>query len=869
MRACNAAGVPCSAWSASLDVTVPRPAVPAGLSSTAPTVTGNYTVSWAAVTHATRYQLQESADNGTTWTTTYPIATGTRKAFTGKARGTWTYRVRACRVRSATCGDWSASIEVPVTTLPIPANLSTTTPDARGDYTLSWDAVTGAARYEVRESEDGGSAWPGQYTVSSGRQLAFTGKTPGTRAYQARACDTNACGPWSASLPVTVPRLAAPENLAATAPDADGDYTISWDAVTHAARYQLRERDDGGATWDTPWPIPAGTAKALTGKSAGTRTYQARACRPAAGTCGEWSGTLPVTVPGPPSQPAAPTLRPGDTQLAVTWTAPADNGSPLTGYHVRYQADTDTGWTSHAHAGTKTDTTIMSLTNGMEYTVQVQAVNARGTSPWSKSATATPAAYLTPPVGLTAPMVSDGNHTVRWQPSPGATCYALGASDDGAQTWTTTNTGALTYKEFTAVPHGTWTYRVRACDGMQYGAWSNTVTVTVGTGSVPAPPRPKTTSANAIISESARADSDKVGTLPGSFRVTEQGSAGYRIDLALPPGTAGVVPPLALGYDSRRGNGPLGVGWALEGLSGITRCRQTLAQDGAAQPLTFTDTDRFCLDGQRLVQSKEDRQNKVDYGAKGSTYQTETDSFLTVTAKDGAAGHPDYFEVQRKDGSTALYGAKNAHDSEHKLYANLTDKTPSNNILTWALQEVKDSVGNKITYHYTLDAKGHRLTHIRYAYGASKTAYQAEVVLAYEDRKDPSTGYLAGYPVQSTQRLQRVSVRAAPSQGGLATLYNYRLRYRAVSTGTVDSLSRLVSVQGCVGAGESACRPKTTFAWSEPKAGFNASADITTTLADSDTGRWWTRPPRTSTATGARIWYGRRLRMSSIASVMR
>lgn len=96
--------------------------------------------------------------------------------------------------------------------------------------------------------------------------------------------------------------------------------------------------------------------------------------------------------------------------------------------------------------------------------------------------------------------------------------------------------------------------------------------------------------------------------------------------------------------------------------------------------------------------------------------------------------------------------------------------------------------------------------------------------------------YLAGRPVKSAQRLQRVTLRSAPGQGGLMTLYNYRLRYRDVSTGAIDSLSRLVSVQGCVGAGETACQPKTEFAWSDPKAGFNDKADITTTLKDSNWG---------------------------------
>ncbi|MDE0159072.1 MAG: fibronectin type III domain-containing protein, partial [Candidatus Dadabacteria bacterium] len=825
VRACHRAASPqCSDWSAAIDVTVPELPAPKNVTHTTPTTTGNYTVRWDAVTHATRYELRESDDGGKTWDATYPVAGGTNKAFTGKARGTRTYRVRACRVRAVTCGEWSDSIEVPVSTLTPPGNVTATTPDERGNYTLSWDAVTGATGYEVQESEDDKRTWSHDYTVNSGRQRAFTAKTPATRHYRVRACDADTCGGWSRpALPVTVPRLAPPENLTHTTPDADGDYTLSWDAVTHATRYELRESDDDGKTWDTTYAVTTGLSQAIAGKTPGAWTYQARACRAAAATCSEWSATLSVTVPGPPEQPDAPALTPGDTQLSVTWTAPADNGSALTGYNIRYRADTDTDWTGHPHTGTDTDATLTSLTNGTEYAVQVQAVNARGTSPWSKSATDTPAAFLTPPAGLTAPRISDGNHTVRWQPSPGATCYELAASSDGGQSWTTTNTGETTYyKEFSAVPAGTWTYRVRACAGMQVGSWSSTITVTVGQGSIPAPPTPNAPTATEVISQSAQTNSDKVGTLPGSFRVTEQGSASYRIDLALPPGSGGVTPPLALAYDSRRGNGLLGVGWALEGLSAITRCRQTLAQDGAARPLTFKNTDRFCLDGQRLVLSDGAANKNRKYGDPGTAYKTETDSFLIVTAKDGKAGHPDYFEVERKDGSTATYGARGAHASEHKLYKDSSDKT--GHVLTWALQAVRDSVGNKITYHYTLDDKdGHRLTHIRYAYGnpgitTPAPTHKAEVALAYTtDRKDPTTGHLAGYPLRNVLRLDTVTLSAAPDNNGvpadtLTPLRRYTLRYD-----TSHTLSRLAGIKACTGANWGACLPETTFTWSDPK----------------------------------------------------
>ena len=840
VRACHsAAATPCSDWSATLEVTVPALPAPENLTAIAPTPTGNYTVSWAAVTHATRYQLQESDDGGTTWDNTYPIATGTRQAFTNKSRGARTYRARACRARSATCGAWSDPHTVSVGPPPpaVPTGLTSTTPDARGNYTVSWAAVTGVADYTLRESDDDDTTRDTTYAIAKGTKKAFTGKAPGDWTYQVRACNAGACSGWSDSTDVTVPRLGAPANLAATVPDADGDYTLSWDAVTHATRYRLQESDDGGTTWDNTYPIATGASKAFAGKAEGAWTYRARACRRDNVTCGAWSGAVTVTVPGPPAQPDAPTLTPGDGQLSVAWAAPDDNGSPITGYALRHREyDNDDDWSRRVLGSTDTGTTIAGLTNGTDYEVQVQAANARGNSPWSESATAVPRAALAAPGNLRAPTASTGAHTVRWDPVPGAGRYELQARRDGAARMTH-NTGTATHQAFSALAKGAWTYRARACAGRQCGPWSRAVTVTVGAGSIPAPPDPDDTRANAVIDDAEKARIDRTGSLPGSFRVTESGAAAYRIDIPLPPGTGGVVPPLALSYDSQRGNGPLGTGWALEGLSAVTRCRPTLSQDGAARPLTFTGTDRFCLDGQRLLLSDGAANKNRSYGDAGTEYRTETDSFAIVTAKGGTAGHPDYFEVQRKDGATATYGAQGADDSEHKLYAGLADKTPTGKVLTWAVQAVEDSVGNKITYHYTHATDGHRLTRIRYAYGASKTVHQAEVVLAYEARKDPSAGYLAGHPLRHGKRLSTMTVRGAGHPGrtalstALSDLRRYQLRY-ADSPGTdpIDTLSRLVGIKACVGKNWAACQPETTFQWSAPAPLFKSTAATTLTL---------------------------------------
>src|SRR5258708_413257 len=99
----------------------------------------------------------------------------------------------------------------------------------------------------------------------------------------------------------------------------------------------------------------------------------------------------------------------------------------------------------------------------------------------------------------------------------------------------------------------------------------------------------------------ARAQTTVAGFPPGSFSVSPSGAATYTIPIQVPPGIAGMEPKLALTYNSQGGNGLVGMGWALSGLSVVHRCPRTIAQDGVRGGINYDANDRFCLDGQRLI----------------------------------------------------------------------------------------------------------------------------------------------------------------------------------------------------------------------------------------------------------------------------
>jgi RHS repeat-associated protein len=234
------------------------------------------------------------------------------------------------------------------------------------------------------------------------------------------------------------------------------------------------------------------------------------------------------------------------------------------------------------------------------------------------------------------------------------------------------------------------------------------------------------------------------GSTVGAFNVSSSGNATYSVPIPVPPGTAGMQPNVSINYSSGGGNGILGIGWSLNAASAITRAPADVYHDGLVDDIDFDSYDRFAMDGNRLVL------NTGTYGAAGSVYFTESETFSRITAMSSTGNGPQWFRVETKNGSILEYG--NTADSR-------TEGSGRSDVLIWYLNKVMDANGNYFTYTYHNDKTNgeYWLERIDYTGNTSTGLIPYNSVrFTYQPRSDSSTDYLYGTPFKNSQYLSKV-----------------------------------------------------------------------------------------------------------------
>ncbi|MES0490884.1 MAG: SpvB/TcaC N-terminal domain-containing protein [Leptospirales bacterium] len=243
--------------------------------------------------------------------------------------------------------------------------------------------------------------------------------------------------------------------------------------------------------------------------------------------------------------------------------------------------------------------------------------------------------------------------------------------------------------------------------------------------------------------------------------ISNYGAVSFSYKLELPPGRAGVMPQISLGYSSSGGDGWVGVGWSL-GLGSISRTTKN-------GELFYDHRDTFTYSGKRLV--------KVS-GAPNSengVYRPEIEdgSFTRVTLTDAQSG--GVWTVEESSGRKTIFGATRDEriyrpDSVTKTY-------------TWQFSKSIDKNGNSMYAVY--DASQYSTHHnlylkeIRYT-GNDNTGDAPKLFVRFhlKNRTDFYTSKGPGFIMKMDKLLDKIEM--GKDDGGLlgeSILWGYQMEY--------------------------------------------------------------------------------------------
>ena len=498
VRALDANGT-AGAWSSIVSVTykqtLPAPTVTGGNDSQ-----GRPTLKWKAVSGAAKYEVYRARSKDGDYIK-YSTVTGTSYTNTSYIENgnTYYYKVRALK-SDGTAGAWSSIVAVTYKqTLSAPA--VTGGNDSQGRPTLTWKAVSGAAKYEVYRARSKDGTYT-KYSTTTG--TAYTNSsylTSGaTYYYKVRALDANGnAGPYSAVVSVTCRlKLTAPSVTGGN--DAQGRPTLKWNAVSGAAKYEVyRARSMNGDY--VKYSTVTGTSYTNTSYLAnGTTYYYKVRALGSDGSYGPYSTPVSVTYKAPFGAPLVTGSKDSQGRPALKWDKVTDAAK----YEV-YRARSKDGTYSLMSTQSATGYTNTSyLANGTTYYYKVRALKANGTaSAYSSVVTITYGTVPTPAApAMRSAKADSAGITVSWDTAANAVTYNVYRTADAGSSWTqvASSVKGSSYKDTTVKKGVKYGYKVRgvAADGKTLGPMSPTGVTAKVTAASTTPDYVKLTSARRV-----------------------------------------------------------------------------------------------------------------------------------------------------------------------------------------------------------------------------------------------------------------------------------------------------------------------------------------------------------------------------------
>ncbi|MCC7261968.1 MAG: T9SS type A sorting domain-containing protein [Candidatus Latescibacteria bacterium] len=240
---------------------VPSLVTPAALAYIPENVGWSYR--WSSVPGAAEYQVEESADGGSTWTLAATVTTNYATKVGGLANpypisAAYRWRVRA-KVAGAYRG-WSAEGQIYTVAL-------LTSPSAPVDlyhtalhtgWTYSWSAVAGASLYELQTSTNGGTTWSTitvtapttSYAETAGLPVDYQVTSP--FRWRVRAKIGTQYTAWSGIRRIYTVLPDAPTLVTPPTPGfipQNVAWTYRWTSVPAATEYEVEVKAGNAGTW--------------------------------------------------------------------------------------------------------------------------------------------------------------------------------------------------------------------------------------------------------------------------------------------------------------------------------------------------------------------------------------------------------------------------------------------------------------------------------------------------------------------------------------------------------------------------------------------------------------------------------------------
>ena len=366
------------------------------------------------------YRWRQSADGAGTDFGSWASA-GTAQAVTvGGLRNGVAYEFEVRAVNRVGAGPAASASAMPAGVAAPPRSLAARAADA--EVRLTWlvpgddgGAEIAGFAYRFRAVGSRFGDWiqvgrePSAVVAGLTNGVAYEFEVRAETAVGAGAAALASATPVAAATPPSVPRALAATNLRG------GTVALAWstpssDGGSAVTRYEVRWRVGGGefGAWES---VGVATTATLGGLVNGEEhTFEVRAANAVGEGDAAQVTARPASLPGAPGRLAA---APAAGSVALSWTAPEDDGgTAVLRYEYRFRA-ADEAFGSWRDIGVEFAATISGLVDGVRHTFEVRAVNGVGTGT-AAQVVATPASVPDAPAVLA--FRRDGAVLLQWQP---------------------------------------------------------------------------------------------------------------------------------------------------------------------------------------------------------------------------------------------------------------------------------------------------------------------------------------------------------------------------------------------------------------------------------------------------------------------